>query len=137
MTADQQDLIDFVNDPENIKKAAEGSMDKRNALIDRVTADTTDEALRDKLDSILMHFCELAAVGDPEKELNRGTDQLLDLIHSREQEIFRRVQTEVIGGDYPSGEHLGISAKNELLYRNDMLARQTTALATIKGNGDK
>lgn len=32
----QQVLLDFVNDTENIKKAAEGSMNKRIELIDRV-----------------------------------------------------------------------------------------------------
>lgn len=32
----QQILLDFVNDTENIKKAAKGSMDKRMELIDRV-----------------------------------------------------------------------------------------------------
>jgi len=32
----QQVLLDFVNDTENIKKAAEGSMEKRVELIDRV-----------------------------------------------------------------------------------------------------
>jgi len=32
----QQILLDFVNDSENIKKAAKGSMDKRVELIDRV-----------------------------------------------------------------------------------------------------
>ena len=31
----QQDLIDLVNDPKTIKKAVEGSMEKRQALIDR------------------------------------------------------------------------------------------------------
>lgn len=32
----QQILLDFVNDTDNIKKAAEGSMEKRLDLIDRV-----------------------------------------------------------------------------------------------------
>lgn len=37
----QQVLLDFVNDSENIKKAAEGSMDKRIELIDRVLNNQT------------------------------------------------------------------------------------------------
>lgn len=32
----QQILLDFINDTENMKKAAEGSMEKRNELIERV-----------------------------------------------------------------------------------------------------
>lgn len=35
-TASQEELIEFVKDKENLKKAAEGSMQKRIELIDRV-----------------------------------------------------------------------------------------------------
>ena len=39
----QEKLRDFIRDPKNIAKAVEGSMDKRNAVIDQ--ANTLDEKL--------------------------------------------------------------------------------------------
>jgi hypothetical protein len=39
MSKSQDDLINFVNDPETIKRAAEGSMEKRQATIDNTSAE--------------------------------------------------------------------------------------------------
>jgi hypothetical protein len=45
----QADLLAFVTDPKNIKKAVEGSMEKRQALMDK----SDDEGLREEIIDIL------------------------------------------------------------------------------------
>jgi len=51
MKNSQQDLINFVNDPENIRKAVEGSMDKRNAVMNPANQ-TPQSTFDEKLESI-------------------------------------------------------------------------------------
>lgn len=46
-----------------------------------------DEELKEEIESALMLYCELAVMGDPEKELNRATIIIFDLIASRDQQI--------------------------------------------------
>ena len=41
--SDQKKLLDFVNDPENLKKAVEGSMEKRQEIIDQASDQTNKE----------------------------------------------------------------------------------------------
>ena len=47
--SDQDKLLDFVNDPENLKKAVEGSMEKRQKIIDQASDQTIKQRLRDIL----------------------------------------------------------------------------------------
>ena len=43
--SDQDKLLDFVNDPENLKKAVESSMEKRQKIIDQASDQTIEQRL--------------------------------------------------------------------------------------------
>jgi len=47
--SDQDKLLDFVNDPEDLKKAVESSMEKRQKIIDQAS----DQTIEQRLDEIL------------------------------------------------------------------------------------
>lgn len=51
-TDSQDDLIKFIDDPENIKKAVEGSMEKRQAVMDSQGLEGEDD-LKDTITSII------------------------------------------------------------------------------------
>lgn len=59
----QQDLINFVKDPKNIAKAVEGSMEKRQAVID---AAQNKESLRDAFDKEFLHRAGHEDNGNPD-----------------------------------------------------------------------
>ena len=45
-----------------------------------MTSTQQDKELKEEIECVLMHFMELGIAGDPEKELNRASDMLYDLI---------------------------------------------------------
>lgn len=51
------------------------------------------EELGEEVESVLMHFAELAVVGDPEKELLRAKVMVLELF---DQELAKRVEEALI-----------------------------------------
>ena len=47
--SNQKNLLDFVNDPKNLDKAIEGSMEKRQAIIDQANTLTIEQRLEEIL----------------------------------------------------------------------------------------
>lgn len=76
----QQDVIDFMNDPENIKKAVEGSMDKRIKVLDS-TKSQTDNTELDKLVDWILH--------EPAYTKAEMRDKIAQLL--KEQDIKSRI----------------------------------------------
>ena len=54
--SNQKNLLDFVNDPKNLDKAIEGSMEKRQAIIDQANTLTIEQRLDEILNTHLQDF---------------------------------------------------------------------------------
>ena len=50
--SNQKNLLDFVNDPKNLDKAIEGSMEKRQAIIDQANTLTIEQRLDKALNNL-------------------------------------------------------------------------------------
>jgi len=73
----QEKLRDFIRNPKNIAKAIEGSMDKRNAVIDQ--ANTLDE----KLISMFNDLTEEQFVVRMNDLITEAEDKLLDTLQEK------------------------------------------------------
>jgi len=61
--SDQKKLLDFVNDPENLKNAVEGSMAKRQKIIDQASDQTIELKIEDAM-NIIIEISEASSVGE-------------------------------------------------------------------------
>lgn len=100
-----------------------------------VTPDTTDAELRAHIEKRVRIW-----FGEPVLAVE---DEIISLIHSREQEIFRRVETEVIGEDvqWNAKQRRQFSTSDvdsfaHLFAVNTEKKEARERLATIKGNGE-
>lgn len=111
----QQDLIDYMSDPENIKKAAEGSMEKRRRVMYPTFSDKLDEILA--AHQLATIRATLDNSGDTGQDLllaSKGVKKLLlDLI-----------EREVIGEDEFMVRDGLIGTSHYQLNRNNLRAEQ-------------
>jgi len=82
-------LLDFVNNPDNIKKAAEGSMEKRQAVFDR--AEPTTDSLRERLRNI-----RIATLID-ESEWTFNVEELVAFFLQDRKRLIERLEAEAVG----------------------------------------
>jgi len=115
MKNSQQDLINFVNDPENIRKAVEGSMDKRNAVMNPANQ-TPQSTFDEKLDEILEKHSYFIYSGAPDFYVpGGGTVEMLDSEEAK-QAIIDLVLNDVIGETVQLNDIYGNDWRNNYGY---------------------
>lgn len=98
-TQDQQDLIDFVTDPETIKKAAEGSMEKRQAVFDSHNPTELSDELEHKVLLLFqkMSVCAATHQGNKDEWIDgqcvtptTAAKEMLKLIETETREAYKK-----------------------------------------------
>lgn len=97
------ELRDFLSDPKNIAKAVEGSMDKRNAVLDhRTPADSVDKQIENSLRVQLSPLCDREChTTHFDEDVSRTIDQIRQII---EQETLKARIKELETIDWNNGD---------------------------------
>lgn len=87
-TEDQDKVLDFVQNPENIKKAVESGMDKRQKVLDTSTEGNLE--LRKQVYQVL-DLLKRGLNRETSQDLDKATDEILDLIKAQQTALLKGI----------------------------------------------